>query len=70
MKEKIGIWFAKSKNGQVLMFTSEPKKTDLGWTGNFYVNSIIYENLNNMLKNTQFSYNDDPQYIEFQLAEP
>lgn len=69
VKDQISIWFAKSKDGQILMFTSEPKKTATSWTGNFYVNSVIYENLKNMLNGSTFSFNDDPQYIQFKLSE-
>lgn len=65
---KLGVWFAKHKNGTLLLFTSEPKREGDGWVGNFYVNSVIHENLQNMLKGSSFSNNDEAQYIEFQLA--
>lgn len=71
MKEKnnnIGVWFAKAKDGTLLTFTSEPKRKNDSWTGNFYVNSIIYENLKNMLKDSPYSWKDDAQYIEFKLG--
>lgn len=70
IKDQISIWFAKSKDGQLLMFTSEPRKTVTSWVGNFYVNSVIYENLKNMLNGTSFSFDDEPQFIQFKLAEP
>lgn len=65
---KVGVWFAKHKNGTLLLFTSEPKREGDGWVGNFYVNSVIHENLKNMLNGSSFSWKDDPQYIEFQMA--
>ena len=70
MKEKntIGVWFGKAKDGTLLTFTSEPKRKNDVWTGNFYVNSIIYENLKNMLKGTPYSWKDEAQYIEFKLG--
>lgn len=64
----IGVWFAKAKNGMLLTFSSEPKRKDTSWTGNFYVNSIIYENIKNMLNGSSYSWKDDPQYLEFKLA--
>lgn len=72
MKEKnnsnIGVWFAKAKNGMLLTFTSEPKRKGDSWEGNFYVNSIIYENIKNMLNGTSYSWKDEPQYLEFKLT--
>lgn len=65
---KIGVWFAKHKNGSLLLFVNEPKREGDGWVGNFYVNSVIHENLKNMLNGSSFSWKDEPQYIEFQTA--
>lgn len=65
---KIGVWFAKHKNGLLMTFIDEPKREGDGWTGNFYVNSVIHENLENILKGSSYSWKDEPQYIEFQLA--
>ncbi len=67
MKNKIGVWFTKSKDGTLLLFVDEPKKDNGKWVGNYYVNSLIYNNLANMLKKSSYSFNDEAQYIEFQL---
>lgn len=66
-KNKIGVWFAKNKQGMLMLFTSEPKRNGNSWKGNFYVNSIIYENIKNMLNGSSYSYKDEPQYLEFNL---
>ena len=65
---KIGVWFAKAKNGTLLTFVSEPKRERDGWSGNYYVNSLIYENLKSMLNGSPYSWKDDPQYIEFTMT--
>ena len=67
-KNKLGVWFVKSKDGMLLLFTSEPKRVGESWTGNFYVNSIIYENINSMLNGSSYNWKDEPQYLEFKLS--
>lgn len=67
MPKMIKIWFAKAKDGLLMMFTSEPQRKGDIWVGNHYVNSIIQANLEKMLSSTKYGWEDDPQYIEFQL---
>lgn len=69
-KNKIGVWFAKTKEGKLLTFVNEPKRVGDIWTGDFYVNSIIYENILNVLSGSPYSWNDDAQYLEFSLVQP
>lgn len=67
--KNIGVWFAKNKDGKLFLFTSEPKLNKDKWVGNFYVNSLIYENIQSMLNGSNYSFEDGPQYLEFKLME-
>lgn len=65
MENKIKFWFAKNKNGFLMMFTDEPTRGDEKWFGNYYLNSVAHDALSQMLENSQYGFEDDAQYIEF-----
>ena len=74
------IYIAVSKAGMPLMFIDEePKRTKTSWTGNHYVNSVIYEQVCkiqivpneekfSLVKQVNMSFENDPELIEFQAV--
>ena len=66
--KNIGIWFAVNKDGNLFLFTSEPKRVGDGWFGDFFLNSLIHDNIKTMLKGSKYSFEDEPQYLEFKLT--
>ena len=48
---------------------------DLEWSdsfhikdGDFFLNSLIHDNIETMLKGSKYSFEDEPQYLEFKLT--
>ena len=63
------IYIAVSKAGMPLMFIDEERKrTDTSWIGNYYVNSVIYEQVCSLVKQVNMSFENDPELIEFQAV--
>lgn len=61
--ENLTIWIAISKGGQVLLFNDEPVKQNDSWTGSYYVNSAVYENVLNLVAKTNMTFNNEPEPI-------
>lgn len=61
--KNIGIWFAVNKDNKLFLFTSEPKRVGDRWFGDFFLNSLIHDNIKTMLKGSGYSFDDEPQYI-------
>lgn len=61
------IYVVVNKAGMPLMFIDEePKRTKTSWTGNHYVNSVIYEQVCSLVKQVGMTFENDPELIEFQ----
>lgn len=58
------IYFGVNKNGKLRMFTEDPIRKDGYWIGKYYVNSVIYSQLLDVIKNTKLSWEDDSQCIQ------
>lgn len=72
MKEYVSqmVWFAVNKNGKVVMFTEEPtKNTALGiWESKSpYVNSVIYDDICEVAKRANMTFNHECQCIELRI---
>jgi len=68
--KSVTIWFAVNKNGNVRMFLDNPKKnTERGiWEGKYpYVNSIIYKDINKVVKQAKMTFENNPEVIEIQI---
>lgn len=62
------IWIVVSKQGMPMMFLGkEPVKKDDQWIGTHYVNSIIYEQVCDIANAVGLTFDDDPEFIEFQI---
>lgn len=64
------IWFCVNRNGKVKMFLDEPIKNEkLGiYEGKSpYVNTLIYKDMCEVVKQAKMSFDTDPQAIEIQI---
>ena len=64
----INIWFAVNKNGFVGLYCDEPKRNiDNGkWESDSpFLNSVIYNQISDLVKRTKFSWNNNPECITF-----
>lgn len=64
------IWFCCDKNQRVQMFLDEPvRNTKLGkFEGKYpYVNSVIYKDFCEVVKQAKMNFNTEPQVIEIQI---
>ena len=64
--KRLIIWFGINKNRKVRMFLEEPTRDkDLNiWVGKNFCNSVIQHQLEEMVKGTTLSWEDDPQVIQ------
>ena len=64
--KRLIIWFGINKNRKVRMFLEEPTRdNDLNiWVGKNFCNSVIQYQLEEMVKGTTLSWDDDPQVIQ------
>ena len=65
-EKRLIIWFGINKNRKVRMFLEEPTRDkDLNiWVGKNFCNSVIQRQLEEMVKGTTLSWEDDPQVIQ------
>ena len=65
-EKRLIIWFGINKNRKVRMFLEEPtrdKNLNI-WVGKNFCNSVIQRQLEEMVKGTTLSWDDDPQVIQ------
>lgn len=62
------IYIAVNKDNKPFMFVDEPTRTETSWKGNFYVNSVIYAQVVEMVKMSGMTHASEPEMIEFQLG--
>lgn len=65
--DKLVVWFGVNEDGKLFLFTSEPHREGNHWEGDFFLNSIIHENIKSMLNGSKYSWKDEPQCLEFKL---
>ena len=60
-------WIVKNKSGKLMIFIKEPTRDiDNGiWKGDIYLNSVLYNQMSQMLQQSEFSWDNDPEPIEF-----
>lgn len=61
------IFIVVNKENKPLMFVDEPTRTETTWTGNHYVNSVLYKDVVSLVKQANLNFNCDPEIIEFNL---
>lgn len=62
------IYIAVNKDNKPFMFVDEPTRTETSWKGNFYVNSVIYAQVVEMVKMSGMTHTSEPEMIEFQMG--
>lgn len=69
--QELSIWVAISKNNTLLLFSEEPKRSsddvNFEWVGNLYLNSMIYEQIERMIKQSDLNHNSDPEQLIFTI---
>ena len=67
-KQSIKCWAAINKNGFLVLFENEPKRNEVvgKWEGKLYVNSLVYNALKDLVERANLSWNNEPEYFEFE----
>lgn len=62
-------WIAVNKSGFINMFVNEPKRNEETgkWEGEFYLDSVIYKMIAEVVKTANMNWDDDPEYFDFNL---
>ncbi len=71
MGKRQQIWFAVNHNENVVMFLDEPVKNEkLGkWESKYpYINSLIYKDICNLVKQSKMNWNSECQCIEINIS--
>ena len=70
--KSVVVWFGVNKNSDIRMFLDEEPKKDLERGiligKNPFVNSVLYEDLKQVVKNAKMTFNSEPQCIEIQIS--
>lgn len=73
MKENtLVLYIVISKQNKLLLFSDSPQRDSdnvSGWKGTLYINSIIYNQLSKMIKQSDMNYNSEPEEITFTIKE-
>ena len=64
LRKPIEIWVAISKNNTIQLFSKLPIRGNACWIGENYINSIIYDSIKDMIKNSTLSWNSEPEFLE------
>lgn len=67
MKKNVSIWVAVAKDGHLMLFTNKPTRTNTSWKGNHYVNSVLYENVKNLMGGSNMTFESEPEAIIFTI---
>lgn len=69
--QELSVWVAISKNNTLLLFSEEPKRSsddvNFEWVGNLYLNSMIYEQIERMIKQSDMKHTSDPEQLIFTI---
>lgn len=69
--QELSVWVAISKNNTLLLFSEEPKRSsddvNFEWVGNLYLNSMIYEQIERMIKQSDMKHTSDSEQLIFTI---
>lgn len=69
--KELSVWVTISKNNEILLFSSEPHKsstdTNFEWIGNLYLNCIMYEQIERMIKQSDMTHQSEPEQLIFTI---
>ena len=70
---ELSVWVALSKENKVILFTDEPHKSseeetnNFEWIGNLYINSIMYNQIERMIKQSDMTHQSEPEQLIFTI---
>lgn len=69
--QELSVWVAIAKNNTLLLFSEEPKRSsddaNFEWVGNLYLNSMIYEQIERMIKQSEMKHTSDSEQLIFTI---
>ncbi|MCH5167449.1 MAG: hypothetical protein J1F35_06090 [Erysipelotrichales bacterium] len=68
LNKSIPVWIAIAKNEAIQIFTKEPKRGKSSWRGEYYINSIIYESIKEMVNNSSLTWASEPEFLELSFV--
>ena len=63
----LSVWVCLSKTGTTLVFSDEPTMQNGEWTGNLYVNSSMYGQIERLIKQSSMTHQSAPEQITFKV---
>ena len=67
MQTVLKLYIAVSKSGLLMMFLDKPVRQGNTWAGRYYVNSIVQKEIEEIIKNCDFTFDREPEYLEMQF---
>lgn len=68
LNKSIPVWIAIAKDESVQLFTKEPKRGKTSWIGEYYINSIIYDSIVEMVENSSLTWASEPEFLELSFC--
>ena len=67
MQTVLKLYIAVSKSGLLMMFLDKPVRQGNTWVGKHYVNSAVQKEIEEIIKNCDFTFDREPEYLEMQF---
>lgn len=68
MQKVLKLYIAVSKSGLLMMFLDKPVRKGDTWVGKYYVNSVAQKEIEEIIKNCDFTFDREPEYLEMQFT--
>ena len=68
MQKILKLYIAVSKSGLLMMFLDKPIRKGNTWVGKYYVNSVAQKEIEEIIKNCDFTFDREPEYLEMQFT--
>ena len=67
MQKVLKLYIAVSKSGLLMMFLDKPVRKGNTWVGKYYVKSVAQKEIEEIIKNCDFTFDREPEYLEMQF---
>ena len=67
MQTVLKLYIALSKSGLLMIFLDKPLRQGNTWVGRYYVNSAAQKEIEEIIKNCNFTFDREPEYLEMQF---
>ena len=67
MQKVLKLYIAVSRSGLLMMFLDKPIRKGNTWVGKYYVNSVAQKEIEEIIKNCDFTFDREPEYLEMQF---